>query len=172
MKTLFALTLLLLTGSWSHAHSRLKASNEIKIRSTDPGIKTGPCGGVARAAQPAVLTPGQTITVNWEETIYHPGRFEFYFSAGGDKDFTLLKSVPNNQNNANTPHQFSTTLTLPNVSCDACTFQMIQVMAENPANPTYYYSCSDMQLKATNNNPNPTVTPTPTPTPIVDDCPI
>jgi hypothetical protein len=101
---------------------------------------------------------GQTITVDWEETIYHPGRFEFYFSESGDQNFVLLKTVQNNQNNQILPHQFSTTLTLPNVVCQECTLQMIQVMLENPAAPSNYYSCGDMELKS-NGLPPPTPTP-------------
>lgn len=159
-----------LSGSLSYAHARLKASDEIKIRSMNAGVKTGPCGGYPRVAQPAVLTAGQSVVVHWEETIYHPGRFEFYFSDAGETQFTLLKSVENNQKSQPLPHQFSTTLTIPDVTCEQCTLQMIQVMAENPNNPTYYYSCADMQVqKGTSTTPtpssSPTVTPTPTATP-------
>jgi hypothetical protein len=171
VKCVFAL-LLMMTASISYGHSRLKPGAAINIRGTNPGVKVGPCGGLPRVA-PAVLPPGQTITVEWEETIYHPGRFEFYFSTGNDQNFTLLKTVENTQNNQNLPHENSTTLTLPNVSCDACTFQMIQVMLENPASPTNYYSCSDMQLKAGATMPTTTPTPTPTPAPTtapVDNC--
>lgn len=162
---------LLLSGSICGAHARLLNSTAIKIRSTNPGVKVGPCGGYARVAQPAVITGGQTITVTWEETIYHPGRFEFYFSTGGDQNFTLLKSVTNNQQGMPLPHQFSTTLAIPDVNCDACTFQMIQVMLENPAIPTYYYSCADMQVKGTVTAPSPTPTPAATATPAVTPVP-
>ncbi len=153
-------------GSLSLAHSRLKASDSIKIRSMNPGVKTGPCGGLARVAQPAVLKAGDTVTVTWEETIYHPGRYEFYFSQSGDSNFTLLKTVPNGVNNTPVPHQFSTTLALPNVACDDCTLQMIQVMTENPNNPSNYYSCADMQLKAIGTTP-----PTPAPSHTDPNCP-
>lgn len=158
-------------SSISFAHSRLKASDMIKIRGNDPGVKVGPCGNLPRVAQPAVLNPGSTITVYWEETIYHPGRFEFYFSEAGDQNFVLLKSIPNTSAGTPLPHQFNTTLTLPNKTCTACTLQMIQVMTENPNNPTNYYSCADMQLKATTTTPDPTPTdPTPAPTPADPDC--
>lgn len=152
---------LLFVSSVAGAHSRLKPTAEIKTRSTDPGVKTGPCGGYAKVA-PAVLTGGQTITVTWEETIHHPGRFEFYFSQAGESAFQLLKSVENTQNDTNVPHQYSTQVTLPNVTCDSCTFQMIQVMTENPAMPTNYYSCADMQLKAAGSGATPAPTAAPT----------
>jgi hypothetical protein len=170
VKTVFLICSLMLVSTFSFAHSRLKASDMIKIRSTDPGVKVGPCGGLARVAQPAVLNPGSTVTVFWEETIYHPGRFEFYFSEAGDQNFVLLKTIQNNTAGTPVPHQFNTTLTLPNKTCTACTLQMIQVMTENPAMPTNYYSCADMQLKATTTTPDPTPTdPTPAPSP-AEDC--
>ncbi len=150
---------LLLFSSLGHTHARLKANSSVKIRSTSDGIKTGPCGGLPRSPTPTILAAGQTVTVDWEETIYHPGRFEIYFSTANDQNFTLLKTIPQNQNNQNLPHQFSTTVTLPNVACQACTLQLIQVMLENPNVPTYYYSCADMQLNAAANTPNPTPTP-------------
>lgn len=156
---------LLFVSSVAGAHSRLKASTGINTRGTDPGVKTGPCGLYPKVT-PAVLTSGQTLTVTWEETIHHPGRFEFYFSQAGEANFQLLKTVENTQNDNNVPHQYSTTVTLPNVTCDSCTFQMIQVMTENPAAPTNYYSCADMQLKAAG-----TGTPTPAPTVAPTVCP-
>lgn len=146
------------------AHARLKTTGTLVPRSTNPGIKIGPCGGIARTATPAVFAPGATITVNWEETIDHPGRYEFYFSAANDAGFTLLKTVPDTATGA-LPHQFTTTLTLPNVSCTDCTLQMIQVMTENPANPSYYYSCADIQTMAVTGTPAPTPIPAPMPAP-------
>lgn len=142
------------------AHARLKASNNIVIRSNNAGIKTGPCGGVARTAAPADLVAGQKVTVNWEETIQHPGRYEFYFSEAGDANFKLLATVVDTQDDtASLPHQYTVELTMPNVACTACTLQMIQVMTENPANPRNYYSCADIKLTST--TPVPPVPPTP-----------
>lgn len=146
------------------AHARLKTTGALAPRSTDPGIKIGPCGGIARTATPAMFAPGATITVNWEETIDHPGRFEFYFSSANDVGFTLLKTVQDTGTGA-LPHQYTTTLTLPNVSCTDCTLQMIQVMTENPANPSFYYSCADIRTQAVTGTPVPTPVPAPTPSP-------
>lgn len=178
MRVLFAILLLasMLESSQALAHSRLKPSADIKPRSTDPGIKTGPCGGFPRSASPIVLTAGQVINVTWEETIHHPGRYEFYFAAAGDKNFVLLKTVQN-RSTTNESNQFSTKITLPNQACAACTFQLIQVMTENPDNPTSYYSCADMKLNATpapQPGPNPVQPspsmPAPAPMPAPVDC--
>ncbi|MBC7369985.1 MAG: lytic polysaccharide monooxygenase [Bdellovibrionaceae bacterium] len=166
MKIFFAVALFfvpVLAG----AHSRLKASNTIQIRSTNPGIKSGPCGGLARSLTPATLTPGQNVVIEFEETIFHPGRFEIYFSPAGEANFTLLKTIPQNpaNNSGNVPHQFLTSVTLPNVTCTDCTLQLIQVMLENPAVPSLYYSCADLQLKAAG-TPSTTPTPVASPTPV------
>lgn len=148
MKSLILLILLVIPlSAWPHI--RLKGDGSIPPRSSDAAIKTGPCGGLPRSANPTVLQKGSTITVTWEETIDHPGRFEFYFSPAAEANFTLLKTVQDTQDNANVPHQFSTTLTLPNQDCTDCTIQLIQVMTEDPNAPSLYYSCADIKLQST-----------------------
>lgn len=146
-----ALSLVLLVGATTDvlAHARLKIDGLVKPRSVNAGIKTGPCGNVARTSTPTVLAPGQTIDIEWEETVDHPGSFKFSFSPANDQGFdtNLLKEVVDTQNTAPIPHFYKTTLTLPNVSCTACTLQLIQVMTDtNPA--SFYYSCADIQLVA------------------------
>jgi hypothetical protein len=87
--------------------------------------------------------------VQWEETINHPGRYEFYYSKMNDQGFVLLKTVQDELNNgiAGTAyHQYETELTMPAEPCEFCTIQMIQVMTENPASPSLYYSCADIKL--------------------------
>lgn len=152
------------------AHARLKTSGALVPRSTDPGIKAGPCGGVARLAAPAVYAPGTTITVNWEETINHPGRFEFYFSQAGDANFGTPIAVRNKLAAENAAivgtnyRQYSASITLPNVTCTDCTLQMIQVMTEtNP--PSLYYACADVRLQAGAPMPAPAPVPNPAPAP-------
>jgi hypothetical protein len=150
------------------AHARLLPAGSLPPRSTSPGIKTGPCGGLPRSATPTVLVMGSDIQVQWEETFNHPGRFEIYFSPAGETGWTLLKTVPDDKNlSTDLPHAFSTTVTLPNVQCTDCVIQLIQVMTENPAFPSLYYSCADIVLQSTPNpNPNPNPIPDPNPNPI------
>lgn len=151
------------------AHARIKPSGSLMPRSNDPGLKQGPCGGVMKSVSPPVFAPGATITVQWEETIDHPGRYEFYFSQADDTNFgPALKVVPDTQN---TPvvggnyHQYSTTITLPDVQCANCTLQMIQYMTEtNP--PSLYFSCADLSLQAGGVGPSPSPSPVPTPVPL------
>lgn len=160
------------------AHARLKQNANIVPRSTDSGIKdpNGPCGPNPRLT-PREFAPGSSISVDWEETINHPGQFEFYLSQGNDQNFQLLKIVPDDQDTAisgTAYHQFTTTITFPaGVTCNACTLQMIQLMTDrNP--PTKYFNCADVKLTANpqpNPNPVPVPSPTPTPTPLPNPSP-
>ena len=131
------------------AHARWALDGVTPPRNDNAGIKTGPCGGVARTTNPAVFAPGETITVTWEETIDHQGHFIISFSEANDVGFeqnVLIggpEQLPDDQNGTPLPHQFSTTITLPNVECDACTLQLIQYMERSMSN---YYSCADIKL--------------------------
>jgi hypothetical protein len=164
-----SILLLLLSSVTAFGHSNLSVNGNVPPRSADTGLKTAPCGNIARTATPKRFDPGSTITVQWQETINHPGHFEFSFSQANDLNFQLLKSVPDDQNNpipaGGNPHQYTTTVTLPNVQCTACTFRLIQVMEENPAMPSFYYSCADIQLMPASASPPPAPTPTPAPAP-------
>ena len=118
-------------------------------RNSNTGIKSAPCGGLARTNKPTVLTPGQDLVVNWKETIQHPGKFIISFSAANDANFQVLATIPDTQNStADLPHMYSSTVKIPTTPCSACTLQLIQSMEENPAQPTYYYSCADIQIAA------------------------
>ncbi len=131
------------------AHARLRADGIVPPRNNSSGLKSGPCGGLARTNNFVTLTAGDTITLTWEETVQHPGRYEFSVSMANDANFVRMLVVPDIQDSsADLPHQYSAQFTVPNIICDACTFQMIQVMTEDPNNPRNYYSCSDIKIVA------------------------
>jgi hypothetical protein len=164
-KLLFV-ALLALTVNDANAHTRLKAGGLLVPRSNDAGIKVGPCGGLTRLSTPASLVAGETITVQWEETVQHPGHFEFYFSKANDENFELLKMIPDDQDDpATLPHQYSTTLKVPGVACESCTIQLIQVMTENPSSPRPYFSCADIRIHTRPATPVASPTPVLTPEP-------
>src|SRR5690606_15787501 len=101
--TVLRLVVLLVVASFGvkvFAHARIKTSGALVPRSTNPGLKTGPCGGIPRPASVPAFAPGSRLNVNWEETVDHPGRYEFYFSAAGEANFQLLASIPDTQNGA------------------------------------------------------------------------
>lgn len=140
------------------------ASAVIKPRSADNGLKTGPCGGIARTATPAQFTPGQVIEVSWKETVNHPGSYRIAFSPANDSGFdntVLYTAVDTLGTETPVPHFYKTTIALPTQSCEACTLQLIQVMTESTP-PSLYYSCADIRIAAAATGGGTTPAPTPT----------
>ena len=164
LRTLGLVTLALVSVSAvASAHIALKSPT---ARTTDQiQLKTGPCGQTtnARTANVTVFKPGQTITVAWDETINHPGHYRISFDPNGTnfpnpKSFTdmdggvnvLVDGIPDKTGAA--PIAYSQQVTLPNVECNNCTLQLIQVMTDKPPydpGPTgndIYYQCADLVL--------------------------
>lgn len=127
------------------AHARLTFPQP---RNNNAGIKAGPCGGLARTATPTNVVGGQMLTVQWQETINHPGRYIFSLSFANDLGFAqnILATIPDVQDGGGLPHLYTAQIPIPNVNCSTCTLQLIQSMEENPAAPTYYYSCADLNI--------------------------
>ena len=146
-------------------HTRIKPGSSLEPRSDNSGIKSGPCGSDPQMAfeDRTVLTPGETITVEWEETIYHPGNFRWAFSPGNTNAFDdniLVDDIPSDGGPGPTLgdpaswNQFSTQITVPDVECDDCVIQLIQVMTDrNP--PTLYFSCADVRIRTNPDEPLP-----------------
>jgi hypothetical protein len=141
----------------AYSHARWKLNSAITPpRSNSTGLKDAPCGGVARTDTARAITPGQMLTVEFEETIQHPGRFEIRLLGPGDQPIAgmtaPLVTVQDDQNgniaNGNN-HQFTAQVPIPNTPCLDCSLQLIQVMTENPANPSFYYSCTDVSVGGT-----------------------
>ncbi len=127
-------------------------------------LKTGPCGvnGGERSSNVTYFEPGETIEIFWNEYVEHPGHYRIAFDADGDDDFVdpptmtdlysnevvLLDGIPDQgRDNRN----YSATVTLPDISCDNCTLQVIQVMYDKPPYTTpgndIYYQCADLVLR-------------------------
>lgn len=130
--------------------------------------------------------PGQTITVSWVEYVAHPGYFRIAFDNDGDDDFRNPASIapagrscaegePNcgdgdfhhnatvliddfgRHDVAENGKAYSAEVKLPDVECDNCTLQIIQLMTEAskaPYDPAaedaddIYYQCVDLKLQA------------------------
>src|SRR5690606_35434522 len=163
----FALTFpaaaVLLASAAAHAHIRLDSPkgryNNDQQQATKQ--KDGPCGvpGDSRTTDASLITkfaPGETITVEWTETINHSGHFRIAFVEKG-QDFPeptfepaekggaiLADGIADEKAMNGAKHSFE--VTLPNVTCDACTLQLIQVMKESPNDP-YYFQCADIVLE-------------------------
>jgi MYXO-CTERM domain-containing protein len=128
--------------------------------------KVGPCGvaGSVRSASVCEYRPGATITVAWDETIEHPGHFRISFDEDGDDDFVdpegyddldsaesvLVDGIADRDVFGSDPG-YTQEVTLPDVECDSCTLQLIQVMTDKPPygdGNDIYYQCADLILSA------------------------
>lgn len=152
---------MLLTGlqvASAHAHIQLTFPLQ---RYTDQ--KLAPCGrggADGRGETVNVFAPGQTITVSWDETVNHPGHFRIAFDDDGqdafydpptettcDTDMPILADCIVDTPGGG-PSSFD--ITLPNIECENCTLQVIQVMTDKPPfgdGNDMYYQCADLALR-------------------------
>jgi uncharacterized protein (TIGR03382 family) len=145
------------------------------IALTDPPprtnmLKNRQCGDpAAPRGTPMVLPPGATYTVKWLETVDHPGHFRISFDNDGDDFFippnttattvgmdptVMIDLIPDVQGNFPlNGRPYTQQITFPNIECDHCTLQVIQLMTDKPPYTTVptsddiYFQCADIQLK-------------------------
>lgn len=137
---------------------------EAHITQTFPAPRTasqkqGPCGLTDSPRGPAqVFEPGETITVTWNETVEHPGHYRIAFDVDGedfplpnnpddDFDVILVDQIPD-RNVSGADRTYSQEITFPDIECDNCTLQLIQIMTTNIPYNSFYFQCSDIQLGA------------------------
>ena len=134
--------------------------------------KVGPCGSSkGRSATPTVYKPGETITVKWTETIDHqPSWYRISFNPNGDSFEDPTSYTDNTGKHPNTladgiqdapAAMQEMRITLPNVTCEKCVLQLIQVMGDKGGNgfggndgngakednDDLYYACADIVLR-------------------------
>lgn len=121
-----------------------------KPRSVDQ--KAGPCGAVGstRGSNVSTFKPGQTITVEWDETVEHPGHYRIAFDEDGEDAFKNpgeegAVALVDNIVDRNGGGHYTQQVTLPTMTCTNCTLQLIQVMEVAPPY-TFYYQCADIVL--------------------------
>jgi hypothetical protein len=143
-------------------------------------MKSGPCGraGGVRTTRITTFRPGQTVTVIFDEIIDHPGYFRIAFDRSGDGALgppvwngTAFVNPPNVEvlqdliaNPPGLTHGESR-VQLPDIECDTCTLQLIQVMTDKPpfdGLDDFYYQCADLRLSATEPLGGPPPIPPPT----------
>lgn len=133
-------------------------------------LKSGPCGQVAsgRTSRVATYEPGQTITVHVREENAHVSYLRVALALDGESfplrsevpaapetqeeasaaeaalgDFGLLAVVRESNDTPGFVHEIE--VTLPEVTCQRCTLQVLQFMYDDPAAP-YYFQCADLVL--------------------------
>jgi hypothetical protein len=164
------LTLLLASPDEAAAHICLdfpvsRAGAECVVRTPQ---KIGPCGINERSTQVTVFRPGATIEVVIRETINHPSHYRIAFDPNGqdfpdpvavddvnpDHRHVLLDGITDEEDAVQTVQ-----VTLPDVECENCTLQLIQVMYDKQRNgfggargiegdnDDLYYACADIALR-------------------------
>lgn len=165
------------------------ASAHIKMLKPTPWVttdtlgnpqKVGPCGtanaGSAATNEVTTFTAGEEITVEWTETIDHPGHYRIALA----KDRSELKdpdldpppgtcdypagSVPTEPHGnvlldnlfptttSGGERSFSQKVKLPNEPCEKCTLQLVQWMTKH-APGCLYYQCADIRIVAADGAP-------------------
>lgn len=161
MRTLaLALGLLLVAPTVASAHVSLQ--NPLPRTTMQ---KDRHCGlaGSTRSANPIVYAPGETITVRWTETIDHPGHYRISFDADGE-DFTIPLSFTDLTQTENVLVDnitdraggglYEQEITFPDIECETCTLQLIQMMTDKPPYgeaageaDDIYFLCADIALR-------------------------
>jgi hypothetical protein len=130
--------------------------------------KMGPCPVEGRTEFINVFRPGETITVRIRETINHPSHYRIAFNPEGDwfPDPTAIDDIDETKQHvlldgivdAEEAEQ-EVQITLPRITCENCTLQLIQVMYDKQGNgfgganggpndnDDIYYSCADIALR-------------------------
>jgi hypothetical protein len=159
-----AIVLLLWLGPVALAHVHI-VSHEPRYGMDT--IKSPPCGlsatSSARGEVVHTFLPGETITLEYDEYIAHPGHFRISFDLDGEDDFvepagyddlytnaTVLLDGIAAHAQAGSGGIRSVYVTLPDVECDNCTLQLAQIMTDKPpyepATNDLYYNCLDVEL--------------------------
>lgn len=130
------------------------------IAMTDPPArstaqKEGPCGaaGSVRGDRVTVFRPGETIVVSWNETVDHASHYRIAFDVDGDDDFVAPAGRDDLYNSDavlvdgiadRVGGSYTQEVTLPDIECERCTLQLIQVMYGSGN----YFQCADIALRA------------------------
>jgi len=157
--------------SVAHAHITL---NDPPARHPPTSQKDGPCGmgtGDSRTTDASKITEytaGETIMIQFTETIQHESTYRVVLSSTGDSGFidpTSYEDVTLDEASGEladgvedleplqpptTPEEHTITVTLPNEPCEECTIQLIQLMRDKPpftaGGDDLYYQCADIVI--------------------------
>jgi hypothetical protein len=175
MKKLTIVALLLFSARTAEAHFvLLEPATWSSQNSLGDPQKMEPCGGEGGTPTGDITTymAGQTITLRWQETIYHPGHWRIALAENRDDFVDPVVTLDNNDVSIGAEIQnppvapvlmdglfmrtgggsagtvFEQEITLPNTACAHCTIQVIQYM-QGHGPPNYiYHHCADIEILA------------------------
>jgi MYXO-CTERM domain-containing protein len=131
-----------------------------------PGDRSDP--DRAAAGRVTTLDSGSTVTLRFEEYVGHSGRYRVAIDFDGadldDFNDNILVDIPDPAGSTGNIGQgafWEIEVPLPNVACDNCTLQLVQMMDGNttdpvpdPAGRSSYYTCADIELVGGPANPD------------------
>lgn len=146
-----------MVGAASPAHAHIAMTSPTPRTAEQ---KEGPCGlaGGSRGETVAVFEPGETIVVRWTETVNHTSHYRIAFDSDGDDD---LVPPADRDDLYNSPAvlvdgiadavggSYEQEVTLPDVECERCTLQLIQMMYGSGN----YFQCADIALRRGEGSP-------------------
>lgn len=146
-KTTLGLSLLIVSHQ-VYAHAQLLVEGTTPPRYDTASLKnTAPCGNEAnfsnvKTNRVSVFLSGETINVQWKETIQHSGLFYLDFSTTGiNGTYNNVQILPDTGSNA----AWNMDYTLPAEVCTNCVLRMRQDMG-NTSITGHYFSCADVIL--------------------------
>jgi hypothetical protein len=171
----FALAAILTAPPVAGAHFLLRSPASWRDQNSlgDPQ-KVGPCGDEGPAAETGIVTaysPGDTVTITLDETIFHPGHYRVALAVNDRSELpaeppvspgaTPCGSVPVQDPPAfpvladgalqhTTPFSGTRSIqvTLPStVTCSRCTLQVLEFMSDHPL-PCFYHHCAAIAITA------------------------
>jgi hypothetical protein len=159
----------------ARAHFRLVSPpNWVNQANDGSPQKTGPCGNEPPQTATNMVTtfrPGQTVTFQLNETVFHPGHYRVALAntqgmLPKDPDVTPVGTDPCGSTviemNPTPPiladgllkhsmplnGQQSVMVTLPNTTCTNCVLQIIEYMSNHGA-PCFYHHCAMVNIQGT-----------------------
>jgi MYXO-CTERM domain-containing protein len=156
-----AAALALGTASWAAPASAHVALLSPMARYAQDYQKSEPCGHPENppgAGPVAVYQAGETITLEFEEFVDHPGHFRVALDPTGTDNFTNPTAFDDFYNSpevilddiADASGMYSIDVTLPDTPCDPCTLQLMQVMQDGmfgPGTSDLYFQCADIVIE-------------------------
>ena len=136
--------------------------------------KTGPCGNEGPETPSNVTTafrPGDTVTIQIDETIFHPGHYRVALAVNSPSELppdplvtagasqcgsAVIQQTPTFpvladgvlQHTKAFPGPQSFQVKLPtNVTCTSCTLQIVEFMSDHAA-PCFYYHCANIAIQS------------------------
>ena len=171
-RAIVASVLLFPLGAAAHIHLTAPQARTDSLTGDQKDQHCGVANQVRNAARVTTFKPGETITVTWMETVQHPGYFRIAFQPNGSVfnipaagngppagfpsvdqtgmtdaatgTIILKDRIPDGM--------LSAQVTLPNMECNNCTLQFIQVMTDKAPYTTdalsddIYFNCADITL--------------------------